>query len=631
MQRTPRSIIWTVAGLVLLAGSARAQAPRELSPQGLFVEASGALLRSSPRGSLTVEARVPRGDFHTLMLELVATRRGGTAVALPTVEATSFLPTDVGSVVVLNASESAAVGTTVAVLDLTGSALYRTTVHGLVDPRLSDDGAFLGYRSEEGLVVLDLRDFSRSVHADLSPFALGNGGTLAGARPGTRVVSISNARGRELALRLAGTPRKLAFGAGDTGLLVLTAQSLWQVSLDSGALRMVYAAPAGSELRDLSVRAGAVQLGLRTQAGGLSTGSVVQLTASGPVVTLSSSSKLPTRMLLPGSLQLAGSIPWPLAPDAHHPIGNTYAEYQNYGGSPYMHPGIDVLGADGQPVFAVEAGVVKAVLTTSGSYHWRVAIGQGSGAGASTGYLYAHLDLPTINVNVGDTIAQGQYLGDLVPWPVAGFTHCHFARIKDAGVVWNGSWLCTDNPHLDLRNGGDVTAPVFEDAVGTDLFAFCNNETSVYRNPNSLSGAVDIIAHVGDQYAPAWVCAVKELRYTIYPVGAPGSPVVDDKLAVRFDMRLDTYQNGPFDPFLVDLLYKQDATCNTRGDYNNREFFHILTNSDGNQFYESSDLNEAWDTNLQSDGEYVIVVTATDPAGNSTTASMTVVTSNGNP
>ena len=626
----PLAIAATTVGLLLLAAPLRAQA--QISAQGRFLEAAntpaGSRILTSPGGSLAIEARAPRGDSHRLQFDLLATTRAGVAAWLPGVPADGLLPTDVGSIVTLNASESLSIGTRVTVLDLAGTTQFESQVRGLSGAQLSPDGTHLGYRSAEGLVVLDLRSLERTVHADLSPFALGSGGRLAGARPGTNVVTASDAGGRELSLRVAGTPRKLAFAAGGSALLVLDSESLWRVDLVTGELRLAFAAPAGSDLRDLEVRAGEARLGLHTRVGERSTGTLLQLTAAGALPLLSSSSQLPPSPSLAGSTHPSAGLPWPLAPNTHHPIGNSYGEYQNYGGSPYMHPGIDVLGGDGQAVFAVAPGVVKAILTTSGSYHWRVAIGASPGAATTTGYLYAHLDQPTISVNLGDSVAQGQYLGDLVPWPVAGFTHCHFARIEDSGAVWSGDWLCTDNPHLDLENAGDVTAPVFENAVGTDLFAFCANESSSYQDPDNLSGAVDIIAHVSDELASTWRCAVKELRYTIHPAGSPGAPVVNDKLAVRFDMQLDTYQNGPIDPFLVDLLYKQDATCSTFGDYNNREFFHILTNSDGNQVYEASDLAEAWDTSLLPDGDYVIRVTASDPAGNSTTAAMTVSTNN---
>ena len=607
-----------------------AQSDRGVSAQGYLLPASSPLEHTSPRGTLRVTGAVERGDFHRFRLELTATPRDGKSATLPNLEANGFLATDVGAIVTLDASESAAIGTRVRVIDLSGATLHESLEHGLADARLSADGTALGFRAREGLVLVDLRTFERSVLPELSPFALGSSTRVAGVVPGTGVLTVHGPRGQRLSLTLAEAPRAVAFASRGTGLLVMGAEALWRIDLRTGDLRTLYSAAANSELRDLRVSGDGVFLGQRSVAGGSSTGSLVQLAATGPILIQTRSAQLPTASSLGGALHPAAGIPWPLAPNAQHPIGNTYAEYQNYGGSPYMHPGIDVLGDDGQAVFAVDSGVVKAILTTSASLHWRVAIGQ-AGAGTTTGYLYAHLDQPTIAVNVGDSVVRGQYLGDLVPWPVAGFTHCHFARLEDTGTVWSGDWLCTDNPHLDLRTSGDTTPPFFEDAVGMDLFAFCDNETSNYQAPNALTGAVDIIAHVGDLLASTWVCAVQELRYTIHPAGDPGSPVVDDKLAVSFDMELDTYANGPFDPFLVALLYKEDATCDTDGDYNSREFFHVITNSDGNQLYEPSDQAEAWDTALLPDGDYVIRVTARDAAGNSATASMTVTTSNGNP
>ena len=63
---------------------------------------------------------------------------------------------------------------------------------------------------------------------------------------------------------------------------------------------------------------------------------------------------------------IATAIPWPVHPDSTvHRIGNSYGEYQYYGGAPYLHPGIDILVPAGTPVYAVKSGYVKAVLTTS--------------------------------------------------------------------------------------------------------------------------------------------------------------------------------------------------------------------------------------------------------------------------
>ena len=93
-------------------------------------------------------------------------------------------------------------------------------------------------------------------------------------------------------------------------------------------------------------------------------------------------------------------------------------------------------------------------------------------------------------------------------------------------------------------------------------------------------------------------------------------------------MALDTYGSSTIDSFLVDLLYKEDSTCNTNGDYNSREFFHILTNSNGDQVYDASDQDEAWDTTAVPNGDYVVEAVARDAAGNRSTASMTVTVNN---
>jgi hypothetical protein len=289
------------------------------------------------------------------------------------------------------------------------------------------------------------------------------------------------------------------------------------------------------------------------------------------------------------------------------------------------------MGTIGQPAYAVRHGVVKAILTTAGFWHWRVAVGDTATSGTCKGYLYAHLQQSTIAVSVGQTVVQGQYLGNLVEWPNDGFHHCHFARIEDSGTQWDGSWLATGNPHVDITNQSDDEPPIFEPALGSDLLAFTTNQTSTYQSASALHGKVDIIAHVGDTIESPWVCSVQEIRYTIYPVGYPQFPVVDRKLSVNFDMALDTYTGGPIDPFLVGLLYKSDATCRTQGDYDYREFYHIITNSDGDEVYENGDLAEAWDTALLPDADFMIRVVAKDAAGNATADSMVVRTANGGP
>ncbi len=56
-------------------------------------------------------------------------------------------------------------------------------------------------------------------------------------------------------------------------------------------------------------------------------------------------------------LVIAGSVlaeRWPIGDGSTaYPLGNNYGEYQNYGGSPYYHDGIDILGYVGEPNYPV--------------------------------------------------------------------------------------------------------------------------------------------------------------------------------------------------------------------------------------------------------------------------------------
>ena len=65
---------------------------------------------------------------------------------------------------------------------------------------------------------------------------------------------------------------------------------------------------------------------------------------------------------------------WPLAPlDSVHPLGNNWGNYQDYGGGPYFHNGIDVITPDvqGRRAHAVRHGWVKGWGTISAELHYR--------------------------------------------------------------------------------------------------------------------------------------------------------------------------------------------------------------------------------------------------------------------
>jgi hypothetical protein len=181
-----------------------------------------------------------------------------------------------------------------------------------------------------------------------------------------------------------------------------------------------------------------------------------------------------------------------------------------------------------------------------------------------------------------------------------------------------------------MTNVAEDDAPFFLEANDA-LVAFCDDNTSTYHDPDSLVGKVDLVAHVGDRIKSDWVVCAQEIRYHIYPAGRPEFPVVNDKLAVYFDHSIDVYQGGAMDQLLVPILFKHDSVCQTAGDYYSREFYHILSNSDGDSIPEVTDEEESFNTALLPDGEYVVRLRALDVAGNTASDSMTVLLANGNP
>jgi len=326
---------------------------------------------------------------------------------------------------------------------------------------------------------------------------------------------------------------------------------------------------------------------------------------------------------------------WPIPPVTEvHPLGNNWGEFQDYGGGPYFHNGIDIITPDtaGAEVRAVRHGWVKGWGTIQAELHYRLAVGDTdfSFTGRAEGWLYAHIDPARWHKNLGDEVQEGELIGYLVDWPIdATFDHCHFARISDTGATWqrfpNPTWWFIQNPLTIIRPNTDTRPPIFQNARPGGRFAFCNNNTSTYQNPTSLAGDVDIIARVYDLTGATtgdtvWdKLAPYELDYMIRR--RDGLVVVPWTISVQFSNLLVGN--------LVNVVYKDDNTCNSRGDYNYRDYYYIVTNTDGDTIIESSDTQGKWATAAVGDGDYWVIVRATDVVGNTTIDSMLVRTANG--
>lgn len=320
------------------------------------------------------------------------------------------------------------------------------------------------------------------------------------------------------------------------------------------------------------------------------------------------------------AINSALAIDWPMPPqNVAHPLGNSYGEYQNYGGTNYLHPGIDILSAPQTPIYAIKSGYVKAVLTTGGELYWRVAIADSSGTVPCDGFLYAHLDEFSITVWEGLHVDEGQYIGEIVTWPVANFHHLHFSKIHNSGQPWNSDWTFVGNPLEELGVQTDTDPPVFSPVAAGVPFAFCPNNTHSYFAPGApLGGAVDIIARVSDKIGhPTWELTPHTLTYEIHDDTFSTGPILS-VIATGFL----NWENN------VNVTYQDDATYNTRGDYDYRDYYFIVTNTDGDSVVEASDVNGAWHTEDYANGDWWVKVTASDLGGNVTSDSLLVTVYN---
>jgi hypothetical protein len=305
-------------------------------------------------------------------------------------------------------------------------------------------------------------------------------------------------------------------------------------------------------------------------------------------------------------------------------VGNSYNELQTYGSPAYLHPGVDLFGVNLEDVYSVKDGFVKAIITISGTYHWRIAIANQNTTAETQGYLYAHIDENTFLYAVDDTVSEGDVIGQLVDFPVAGFVHCHFARIYDQGPTWFGAWWTVDNPLKDITTFFDSIPPEFE--MINDVFAF-RDLNGNYLSADSLYGNVQIIAKVFDRINSSWKCDVDSLRYSISLLNAPSAMLLDT-LAFDYGYPNDNYGNQTYTPVVLNAIYSFDAVCMSAADYNVREYYHIITNSDGNDTIDGTDALNFFNTLNFPDDDYILRVTAFDASGNSASDSMIFKTRN---
>lgn len=299
----------------------------------------------------------------------------------------------------------------------------------------------------------------------------------------------------------------------------------------------------------------------------------------------------------PGYLKLATGDPdlldhgvyaWPFALDS---IGWSMQSYQDYGGSPYFHHGMDMMKINGTAVYNMSGGQVINVENYGypSELYWEVAILD------PFGYIwqYHHIDEPTIPQYIYDKYAEWQqdpvnggfippvtHLGNIVYWPVWSFgkqfNHIHLNILAQGGVYVNGFEFHSALP----------------DAVEPEIQAIGLLQNGQLLPGNSVEGDYSLYVRARDlildnvYYLPPW-----EIKFSV-----DGGP---EQITWRFD-RLP---GGADDTAYLNDFYVVPPTC---GDYDCRDYYIDLGFLPGSQYQFPA-----------TGGEHGVQVLVSDYAGNS--------------
>jgi hypothetical protein len=116
---------------------------------------------------------------------------------------------------------------------------------------------------------------------------------------------------------------------------------------------------------------------------------------------------------------------------------------------------------------------------------------------------------------------------------------------------------------------------------------------------------------------PTWRCTPHKLGYLI----KSDTMSTDTLLSFIFEGQLFWTDN-------IKVMYKEDSVLFSHGSYEERDFFFILTNTDGDSVVEASDVDGCWRTYDYANDDYWVVGMAADAYGNVAYDSMFVHTSN---
>lgn len=264
-------------------------------------------------------------------------------------------------------------------------------------------------------------------------------------------------------------------------------------------------------------------------------------------------------------------------------IGHNMQSYQNYGGSPYWHDGLDIRSAVDQPIYAAAGGkVVNIENYNTGDLYWEVAILDNEGFV----WKYHHVDKRSIPAEIkeafknGKEISAGVFIGNVVKWPVSSFGEV-FHHLHLLVVAKDGKYI---NPLLMMEPLPDTQTPVISQ------IGLAKNHKPI--KGQKVSGPHALFVEASD--------LTLHQKFILPPY----------KISYRMDQGKERvvweFINLPSQTNDIDFIkdFYMEGTC---GNYNCRKFFFNLNFTPVSPRAQMS----------LSKGEHEVEVTVSDLAGNS--------------
>jgi len=523
---------------------------------------------------------------------------------------------------------------TVHIYSKKGTHLFSKEFEGATMFRFSPSGAMFGIRTPEGIHLISLEDGTIKIIEKGFQFAISEDDKLTAVANGNNVRIYFDGELYQTISNQMIYPRDILISSSSKIVAVIDKYNLRAFSLESGSLLFEKKLGGDLSFRELKTAENMVIAGIHKRNKIESIGILRAYNLNGNEIDTKICTTKKLQQHDPVNLQKKNNsdydpIPWPFAPfDSMRTVWNHYEQHMGLGGSAsYLHEGLDLIVPIGEPTYSVIDGYVKMVATAGGAYHWTIAISDTQVVDYSDGWASAHLIESTIQFDVGDTVNVHDYLGDIIQWDGNNWGHIHLVQIRASGMVWLyelDQIGINFNPMLALQPYPDTTAPYIDPVFTWSKFAFAVNESDTYLQPDFLYGEIDIIVKVVDYVGDSeWQQPAYTTYYTIKR-NSDGEIIKPKTLGHILNHKYPFIDDIQLPPY-AGVIYQRDATL-PPSDWmdTERNFYHNLTNSNGDSLVELSEKALAFDTDEHPDGIYRIIIEVYDEAGNFDIDSMDV-------